>query len=180
MDQDLIQNLTSLVSKAKQLIVARGYNDFERDEQWPSPCETEVDGKWQWAPILQKEAGFDGDFSNVGSALNIKIDQQYQTFFSTYFSLNIFAKHKDGDLELLQAWSEDDYARLQQNLIGHLMMKQRLKQAPTLFFAVTDEEDLNLVVNNLTGEVCLEYVGKEPHTVLSRNLATFLAECEPA
>ena len=56
-------------------------------------------------------------------------------------------------------------------------MKQKLKQTPTLFFGLTDQEDLNLVVNNDTGEVCLEYVGKGPHEVLAKDLVAFLSDC---
>ncbi len=52
--------------------------------------------------------------------------------------------------------SHHDFERLQQNLIGHILMKQKLKQAITLFFAVTDEDDIILSVNNNTGEVWAE------------------------
>ena len=83
-------------------------------------------------------------------------------------------------MQYLQAWSKADFERLQQNLIGHLMMKARLKQSPTLFFAVTDEEDLNIVIDNIKGNVALEYVGKEPHKVLATSLAEFISQTTPS
>lgn len=182
MANNLVAVLESFIKTFQALQLQKlqnGLAEFTPDPDWPSPCEYEQDGQWQWRPTLQKDHGFNSRFTNVGEALGIKIDKQYEAFFTTYFSENIQAKHPNGNLEILFPWSEDDFNRLQQNLIGHLMMKQKLKQFPTLFFALTDEDDLNIVVNNISGEVCLEYVGKEPHQVLAADLSTFLADCEP-
>lgn len=158
-----------------------GFPQIEKDPQWPSPCEFEQKGQTFWKPVLQSEVlQHPNSFDNVGHAMDIEIDQQYAEFFSLYFAAGIDAVHERGPLHLLQAWSQDDFERLQQNLIGHLMMKQKLKQEPTLFFALTDEEDLNVVVNNQSGEVCLEYVGKEPHATLAPDLASFIKQCKLA
>ena len=75
--------------------------------------------------------------------------------------------------------SEEDFERLQQNLIGHLLMKQRLKQPPTLFFGLTDEDDFILSVDNASGEVVLEQVGKLPTRCLAPDLATFVDGLTP-
>ena len=155
---------------------------FTPDPEWPSPCELKEEGEDCWCPILQSECELNEalGFKNVEQAMQIKINDEYVAFFTLYFSDNLTAKHEFGELEFLQAWSESDFIRLQQNLIGHLMMKQRLKQAPTLFFALTDEEDLNLVINNQTGQVCLEYVGQEPHKVIAPNLTEFIRATKPS
>ena len=58
-------------------------------------------------------------------------------------------------------------------------MKQRLGQAPTLFFGLTDEEDFILTVVNESGEVALEQVGKEPSQILAPSLAAFLERLTP-
>ena len=84
-------------------------------------------------------------------------------------------RDRHGACELLQVWNEEDFERLQQNLIGHLLMKKRLKQAPTLFFALTDEDDFVLSVLNSTGEVVLEQVGRPPQKVISPSLPAFIA-----
>ena len=73
--------------------------------------------------------------------------------FCRYFSHDINATAEQGGLTLLQAWNEEDFDRLQKNLIAHVLMKRRLKQADTLFFALTDEEDLLLSILLETGEV---------------------------
>ena len=90
------------------------------------------------------------------------------------------AKHPSGKLQILQAWNAEDFDRLQQNIVGHILMKRRLRQPETVFIALTDEEDFILSVENQTGAVMLEQVGLQPKEQISVNLATFLTEIEPA
>ena len=79
----------------------------------------------------------------------------------------------------MQIWNDDDAERLQQNLIGHVLMKRQLKQPETLFFALTDEEDFIVSVDNASGQVVLEQVGKPAQQVLAQDLAEFLATLQP-
>ena len=76
---------------------------------------------------------------------------------------------------MLHAWNDEDFDMLLQNIVGHIMMKRRLGQEITIFFATTDEEDFILSVKNKTGEVVLEQVGCEPQEILSPDLASFFA-----
>ena len=171
LSQSWHQFIKQWLSLAKQ----QSFPEIETDPDWPSPCEFELDNKHCWRPVEQ-DGSF--NFDNIEHALELTLDAEYKQFFTLYFSGNLNAVHKQQPLQLLQAWSEADFHNLQQNLIGHLMMKANLKQSPTLFFALTDEDDLNLVINQ-EGQVCLEYVGKEPHQVLSDSLNEFITELEP-
>lgn len=149
---------------------------IEHDPDWPSPCEFEEGGSLHWQPVkIDEKLSFD----NVEHAMELKLNQEFTEFFTLFYSDNLNATHENGPLQFLQAWSKPDFERLQQNLIGHLMMKSKLKQAATLFVAVTDEDDLNIVINNDTGEVCLEYVGKEPHQVIAGSLSEFVTQTQP-
>lgn len=170
------QFITQWLTEADQI----GFPEIESDDNWPSPCEFTEHGKTYWRPVLVADH-IDSPlgFANIEEAVGIKLNEQFIAFFTLYFADGINAVHEKGPLQFLQAWSQSDFERLQQNIIGHLLMKHKLKQSPTLFFAVTDEDDLNLVVNNETGEVCLEYVGKPPHEVVAADLATFISEAKP-
>lgn len=151
---------------------------IEIDESWPSVCQqTEMDEKnIYWQPMKSPE---DLSFENIETALEIPIHQDFKTYFSTFFSESIDAECEDGKLSLLFAWNLDDFQRLQENLIGHVLMKQRLKQKISLFFAVTDEEDMILSILNETGEVWVERVGCEPHKKLANSLSEFIHQLNP-
>lgn len=152
---------------------------IEYDAQWGSPCYLAIAKEGEqvaWAPQRQRD---NLNFDNVESALNISLNQEYCEFFTRYYSDNLPANAKQGPCELLQVWNRDDFERLQQNLIGHLLMKQRLKQSPTLFFALTNEDDFILSVQNDTGEVVLEQVGRPPKEIIAPNLGAFIATLSP-
>lgn len=150
----------------------------EEDEDWPSPC---LQGEYQkgscfWQPqaITTKLS-----FENVEHALGIKLHADFKTYFTSVYSDNFDVECSEGKLTLLFPWSEPDFTRLQENIIGHVLMKQKLKQEITLFFALTDQDDFILSVNNDTGEVWVEQIGKPAHKKVSDSLADFLNELTP-
>ena len=147
----------------------------EFDEEWVSPCQQEkYDEKHVlWKPVLPTQAL---QFDNVENALEIELHSDIKTYFTTLYGDSAHAKSDDGYLSLLLPWNYDDFQRLQENIIGHVLMKQKLKQVLTVFFAVTDEDDLILSVVNETGEVWVERVGCEPHKKVANSLAEFISE----
>lgn len=150
------------------------YPVVEADEDWPSPCELTPFNEQliTWQPIaIQDELTFD----NVEKALSITLHPSIKTYYTTQYSENIPASCQEGNLQLLFAWSAKDFERLQQNIIGHILMKQKLKQNITLFFALTDKEDMILTVDNESGEVWVEKVGAKPHQKLADSLTDFIA-----
>jgi len=59
-------------------------------------------------------------------------------------------------------------------------MKRRLKQPETVFIGLGSEDDgLLVTIDNQSGAVGLEWVGKEQHDVLSDSLAAWLDNCQP-
>ena len=107
------------------------------DSEWPSPCyeTTAQDGELvRWSPTLQSPVQ---SFSNVEEALSLELNPDYCEYFTRYYSDNLKANAPQGRCELLQVFNTEDFERLQQNLIGHLLMKQRLRQAPTLFVGLS-------------------------------------------
>ncbi|WP_062270769.1 SecY-interacting protein [Endozoicomonas arenosclerae] len=151
----------------------------EHDSDWPSPCEqedvpdmTEV----RWLPV---ECQPELDFGNIESALELNLHPDIKAYYGSFYSANLAARTGEGDLELLFAWSPKDFERLLENLLGHVWMKRKLRQPVTLFFAVTDMNDINLTVNNETGEVWAEKVGKKPHRKVADSLSEFLEMLEP-
>lgn len=150
----------------------------EQDDEWPSPCLLEkFDQELMfWQPVEMKPTL---SFDNLEKALELVIHPSIVSYFTSIYSENIPASCTEGHLQLLFAWSEDDFARLQENLIGHVLMKQKLKQPVTLFFAVTDDENIMLTVENDSGEVWAERVGCKPHKKIAGSLTEFIASLQP-
>lgn len=162
---------------------------IDMDNDWLSPCEVSYDeneinnrvllkDQTFWLPI-NIEAKDALSFDNVESALDLILHKDIKTYFTTLYSDSLDATCDEGELSLLFAWNKDDFARLQENLIGHVLMKQRMKQKETLFFAVTDEEDMIISVDNKTGAVWVERVGCEPHKQIANSLEQFISKIMP-
>lgn len=150
----------------------------ESDTDWPSACEIDAfgEGTITWQPSKINEAL---SFDNIEQALELSLHKDIKAFFTCFYSESVDFSCEEGNLSLLFPWSEKDFSRLQENIIGHLLMKQKLKQQETVFFALTDEDDLILSVINDTGEVWVERVGKAPHKKVANSLSEFLATLTP-
>lgn len=147
---------------------------LEHDHEWRSPCEQGTvgnDGFIEWQPVgITDEL----TFTNIEAALELTLHASIKEYFTCFYSESIPAQCDEGYLELLFAWSEEDFARLQQNIIGHVLMKRKLKQTQTIFFAVTDDDNVIVSLDNQTGEVYAEKVGKNPHKKLADSLTDFI------
>ena len=148
------------------------------DPDSPSLCQIgEIrDNTVQWQPVLQQAPA---DFLNVEQALELTLHSDIKCFYQLYYGAGLAAQHARGKLMLLMLWNSDDVKRLQENIIGHIIMKRRLKQRETVFFATTEDDDILLSVLNSTGEVFLEHVGQEVSEKLADNLAGFISQLSP-
>lgn len=186
MSHPLVENLDSFINSYIDLVGNDNrelLTDFDAD--WLSPCllasEAELadtpDGdKTTWRPHLQSASSHLGD---LAKALEIEIHPDLEALFCRYYSHDLPAVTERGELDILQAWNQDDFERLQKNLVSHVLMKRRLKQPETLFFATTDQEDFIISIDVASGNVVLEQVGKVPTEVLAHNLASFMETLRP-
>ncbi|MNY46561.1 SecY interacting protein Syd [compost metagenome] len=111
--------------------------------------------------------------------MDIVVQPAVHAFYTTQFAGDMRARFASETLTLLQTWSEDDFQRVQENLIGHLVTQKRLKLAPTLFIATLDSELDVIAVCNLNGEVIKETLGTRKREILAPSLAEFLTQLEP-
>jgi SecY interacting protein Syd len=151
---------------------------IETDKNWPSPCEQGIHLKdyTLWQPQLINNTL---NFDNVESALEITLHADVKEYFTTVYSDSLDASCIEGELSLLLPWSDVDFSRLQENIIGHVIMKGKLKQKLTIFFAVTDNDNHILSIDNEDGTIWVEKVGCEPHKKVADSMVEFLALLTP-
>lgn len=143
----------------------------------PSPCivATHEDEVW-WLP---QHFTLPKNLSAVERALDIQLQPAVVAFFTAQFAGDMAGTYDGKALSLIQVWSEDDFTRVQENLIGHLVMKRRLKHSPTLFIATTESELDVVSVCNLSGEVIIEQLGTLKKQVIAPSLESFLNYLQP-
>lgn len=129
-----------------------------------------------FSPFRRKSSS---DFSNVEKALEITLHPDINQYYGEYFSAPLMFTSPWGEGELLQAWNQQDFEYLQQNVIGHLMMKQKLKQQATWFIGVLGDGDEMLTVDNESGSVWIEIPGDKPKQKLADSLAEFIRSISP-
>ncbi|WP_241575423.1 SecY-interacting protein [Rosenbergiella nectarea] len=142
-----------------------------------SPCllATNENGiTWQPQPFTLPK-----NLDSVSKGVDLVVQPSVVAFYTTQFAAEMPASFEGMPLTLLQVWNREDFTLLQQNLVGHLVMKRRLKHSPTLFIATTDDDSTIIAVNNLNGHVILETLGKKQDKVLAPSLCDFLQVLRP-
>jgi len=137
-----------------------------------SPCVQQTVGeevRWLPQPFTLAK-----NLENIERALELRLQPSVVAWYTTQFAGDMNTLVDNEPCTLLQVWSEDDFDRVQENLIGHLVMQRRLKQSPTLFIATTQSELEVISVCNLSGEVILEKLGTKSRRVLAATLEQFL------
>lgn len=124
-----------------------------------------------WQPFLLEPPR---DLKIIEQVLEITLHPSAHAFYGTQYSGNMATKFNDLNLVLIQAWNDDDFSNLEQNLIAHLTQQKKLKRIPTIFIASTDEGSEIIALNNLTGEVVKENLITGELIVLTNNLSSFL------
>lgn len=146
------------------------------DPQWSSPCELgeATDGDLiQWQFVSRKK---EHTFENIEHALELTLHHDIVAYYGSAFSGSLFAMFEQQQIELLQVWNEDDLTRLSENMIGHLLMQQKLKFSPTMFIGCFVNSEAMLCIDNNSGEVIKEIAGNKERTVLAASLTEFLKQ----
>lgn len=143
----------------------------------PSPCITQtLDQAVRWQP--QPFIG-EAYLAGVERALEISLRPEIHAFYTTQYAGDMPALKGELALTLLQAWSENDFKRVQENLIGHLVTQRRLRLSPTIFLATLQDDREVVSVCNKTGCVLLEKLGTQQREILADSLDQFLAQLHP-
>lgn len=175
MQDQVVMALYELFTRQRRL---GGIPLVEHDAAFASPAELlpPQAGKVGWQPWARPEPG---SFDNLADALAMPVHEDLTAVFGHYYAGNVAACFKGLFLTLLQPWNERDFERLQQNQIAHQLMMQKLKLPASWFLATCRDEQKLVTLNNASGEVQLERLGKGSIGVLAPNLSLFLRELEP-
>lgn len=177
--------MTATIDQALDTLIEHWHNKYTPAEnwpatayapQWPSPCYQHIsENHIVWRPVRQDTSH--DMFQRLGEALDLTFHPDIIHYYSRYWSDPIDCRCEDGQLSLLQPWSEQDLERLRGNLLGHLLQQQRQKQPLSIFFATTEDPEGMLCLRNDSGEVWFELPGKAVRCV-SPSLAEFIAQLE--
>ncbi|GLS82740.1 SecY-interacting protein [Paraferrimonas haliotis] len=143
-----------------------------------TPCQVGAanQGFIAWKPSKRE---VDNDLVDIETALEDAFHPDIHWFYGRYYCPPLKFNSAFGSGELLQTYNQEDFDFLKKNLVGHVLMKRKLKQAPTLFIGVLDDSDLMLSQKCEDGSVWLEQAGQEPQQKLADSIEGLLAQLTP-
>ncbi len=142
-----------------------------------SPCEHQVLGETTiWQPVKRERII---DFINVEEGIDLGLHPDIKAFYGSQFCADLMVSFQGESIELVQVWSDEDLSRLQENMLGHLVMQKRLKKSPSMFIASTQDDSWIISICNITGEIFREHLGKQERQKIADNMVDFLNQLTP-
>lgn len=172
----LEESIDALMTRYQNEVPKR-YTEYV--EEWKSPIYGKVvdDDTVEWTPCRQPESL---NFDELESALELTFHDSIKTVFGRWYSGDLALNYQGHAINFLQVQSVEDGERLLANITGHILMKRKLKQPETVFIGLAGHDDgLLLTIDNQSGAVGLEWVGKEQHDILASSLSEWLNDCKP-
>ena len=172
----VVKALLNFIDKTLELNDA-GHFVTDFDPAWRSECEfKQVGNTSRWKPCKQQKPV---NFSGLANAAEAEIHADILAFYGAFWSGSLQGKSTEGPVSLIQLWNHEDFERLVENLIGHLLSKQRAKLPFTVFFATTEpDSELFLSIENRSGKILLEEPGQPPIREVDPDLTSFLNRLE--
>lgn len=164
------------------LPIAQGYDNL------PSPCQVvqsaflteqaalKREDEVRWQPVKREQFA---DFSNVEQGIDLTLHPDIKSFYACQFAADIPVLFQGEPLVLIQVWNDEDLRRLQENILGHLVMQKRLKNDPSVFIASTNHENELVSICNSTGKVIKEKIGTKERIVLANQMVDFIHALVP-
>lgn len=147
------------------------YHEAFASPIWRS--EPDADEQARWLPVAQTQSW---DWASLENALEQPVPEPLQRYYERWFSADIEAVWGAHGVILLQVMGPEDIERLQTNLVGHILMKRRLRQPITFFIGLAaDTDDLLITLDSETHAIGLEWVGQPQHEQLALSMDAFLA-----
>lgn len=159
--------------------------EVEYDPTWSSSCldvdETADQKRVESGTILKwtMQTRNDDNLLNLNEALEFVLPQALADFYCSCYADHLQVHFAGKNLTLLQIWNAEDFAQLQENIIGHVLMKRRLRQRDTVFIGFTDDDEEIIAIDVESQAVIVERVGKEWEIELAPDLPTFVAQLTP-
>jgi len=148
-------------------------------EDWTCPIHVrDFDAaQFVWQPQRQQQPQV---FTDLEAALEQPFHPDFAILYQRWYAADLNVSWQQHPLVLLQVMGPEDAEQLQVNMAGHVLMKRRLRQPPTLFLGLAAEaDDLLVTLDNDSGKIGLEWVGKPQHEILADSLAAFLQGLTP-
>lgn len=146
------------------------------DEKRLSPCRYDPENPALWKVWERPQSV---SLHNIASALECVFHPAIHAYYGHGFAGQISASFKGLAVTLVQPWNDEDFERLQENMVAHVMMLRRLKLPLTLFLATVPNELQVISLDNESGAVVLEQLGQPKRWVLADSLPAFLQRLSP-